>query len=234
MINTHEVFMGKRIWTDDQLVEAVKASLNITEVVSKLGLKPGSNPCIYIRKYIKEKGLDTSHFLSVSDYNRSWSIEDLRKAADNALNMAEVFRRLNLLNRGINKKVIVREAEKYGIELPLNEKANTNSFVYNVESFQQKKKEGFVKQKYTLDDYLSNRIFIHSDRLKKLLLRAGLLKEVCSICSQGPIWNNLPLTMQLDHIDGNPQNNNFINLQLLCPNCHTQTKTWGYKRRDQK
>ena len=34
------------------------------------------------------------------------------------------------------------------------------------------------------------------------------------------------LTLQLDHIDGNSDNNNLENLRLLCPNCHTQTDTW--------
>lgn len=33
--------------------------------------------------------------------------------------------------------------------------------------------------------------------------------------------------MQIDHIDGNSDNNVISNCRLLCPNCHTQTKTWG-------
>ena len=51
--------------------------------------------------------------------------------------------------------------------------------------------------------------------------------EECERCGQGPIWNNEPLTLQLDHIDGDSDNNALDNLRLLCPNCHTQTETYG-------
>lgn len=51
----------------------------------------------------------------------------------------------------------------------------------------------------------------------------------CEECGLGVTWNNKPLTLQLDHIDGNSDNNDVSNLRLLCPNCHTQTDTHGSK-----
>ena len=45
----------------------------------------------------------------------------------------------------------------------------------------------------------------------------------------GPIWNGKPLSLQLDHIDGDSDNCVPSNLRLLCPNCHTQTDTYGSK-----
>jgi HNH endonuclease len=53
--------------------------------------------------------------------------------------------------------------------------------------------------------------------------------EVCAICGQSSIWNNKPLVLQLDHIDGNSDNDQINNLRLICPNCHTQTDTYGSK-----
>lgn len=38
------------------------------------------------------------------------------------------------------------------------------------------------------------------------------------------------LSLQLDHKDGDRKNNTFDNLRWLCPNCHTQTETWGRKK----
>ena len=48
----------------------------------------------------------------------------------------------------------------------------------------------------------------------------------CSCCGVSD-WNGKKLVLQLEHIDGNPKNNTINNVTWLCPNCHTQTETWG-------
>ena len=49
----------------------------------------------------------------------------------------------------------------------------------------------------------------------------------CVLCGQTNIWNNLKLVLQVDHIDGNSDNNSEVNLRLLSPNCHTHADTFG-------
>lgn len=39
-------------------------------------------------------------------------------------------------------------------------------------------------------------------------------------------WKQLPITLELEHVDGDRNNNSRDNLKLLCPNCHSQTDTW--------
>ena len=53
--------------------------------------------------------------------------------------------------------------------------------------------------------------------------------SVCSVCGILPEWNNKPLTLQVDHIDGNSDNCNPVNVRLICPNCHSQTDTFSNK-----
>ena len=55
-----------------------------------------------------------------------------------------------------------------------------------------------------------------------LLLERG---ESCECCKLSE-WMGLPITLELEHSDGNRQNNTRENLKLLCPNCHSQTPTW--------
>jgi 5-methylcytosine-specific restriction endonuclease McrA len=64
----------------------------------------------------------------------------------------------------------------------------------------------------------------------KLIEEKIWIKE-CTECGLGNIWNNKTIILQVDHIDGNRRNNLITNLRLLCPNCHSQTDTWGSKKR---
>lgn len=63
---------------------------------------------------------------------------------------------------------------------------------------------------------------------KNYLLRTR--KNACEICGVSD-WNKKPLTLHMDHVDGNPDNNSLSNLRLICPNCHSQTDTYTNKKK---
>jgi HNH endonuclease len=52
----------------------------------------------------------------------------------------------------------------------------------------------------------------------------------CSCCGISE-HNGKPLTLQVDHIDGNAGDNNPNNLRLICPNCHSQTDTFSARNK---
>lgn len=66
-------------------------------------------------------------------------------------------------------------------------------------------------------------------------IKARLVSELgweykCSdpMCpNPSPTWKGKKLIIQLDHINGCPTDNRVENLRFLCPNCHSQTETFG-------
>lgn len=66
--------------------------------------------------------------------------------------------------------------------------------------------------------------------VKRHLLEAGILKNVCEECDLQE-WLGRPLVMQLDHRNGIRNDNRLENLRMLCPNCHSQTETYGARNK---
>jgi 5-methylcytosine-specific restriction endonuclease McrA len=62
----------------------------------------------------------------------------------------------------------------------------------------------------------------HTSARKRLLHERNYTCEECGI---GNKYNGKPLSLELDHKDGNSKNNKVENLRILCPNCHSQTPT---------
>ena len=67
-------------------------------------------------------------------------------------------------------------------------------------------------------------------KLKNRLLKEGLFKNVCDSCGISD-WNGKPLSMQLDHVNGDSSDHQLGNLRMLCPNCHSQTETYCGKNK---
>lgn len=47
---------------------------------------------------------------------------------------------------------------------------------------------------------------------------------LCGWSERNPVTGNIPV--EIDHADGDHQNNSPDNLRTVCPNCHSLTSTW--------
>lgn len=88
-------------------------------------------------------------------------------------------------------------------------------------------------------------VFTKNAKIDKTTVRAhfkSLTKDMyyCWICGQEPEWNGQPLTMIMDHIDGDNCNHTVENLRWVCPNCNYQLPTTNgkniasYKNRERR
>jgi hypothetical protein len=157
---------------------------------------------------------------------------------------------------GVSGTYIKKVSKRFGIKLPVRAKFNEDFKPYNAGTAKRIKclnceKEvitSYDSQKYcSIDcsakfrmidkyaDYLNNQdqycgVYKDMKFIKKHILNEQ--NGVCIICSNINIWNNKPLVLILDHIDGNAYNNCRENLRLICPNCDSQLDTYKSKNKN--
>jgi len=90
--------------------------------------------------------------------------------------------------------------------------------------------KGILKSKVKMEDILANKVTFDSPHLKRRLIFTGLLENKCLSCGNTGEWNGKPMTLELDHINGDSNDNRLENLRILCPNCHSQTPTFRKKK----
>ena len=62
--------------------------------------------------------------------------------------------------------------------------------------------------------------------LRRYVIKNNLITYKCAICGCTE-WQGKTLSLELDHINGINNDNRLENLRFLCPNCHSQTSTYG-------
>ena len=95
-----------------------------------------------------------------------------------------------------------------------------------------KKNENYYKEYNTsipLEQILIKDSEYNRTKLKERLIKEGLKEYKCECCGISE-WNNKPISLQLHHINGIHNDNRLSNLQLLCPNCHSQTENFAGTR----
>lgn len=85
-----------------------------------------------------------------------------------------------------------------------------------------------------LDDILKENTIFKSNTLKKRLIVSKLKNDICEICGCKNEWMGQPITLELHHINGDHYDNRIENLQILCPNCHSQTRNFRNRNRNTK
>ena len=138
-----------------------------------------------------------------------YTVDELKQIVKESQTVADVIRTLGYYTTsGSNRNTVINRIQKYNID--------TSHFKPKT-SVSRTDDEIFVKNSPVVQSVVRNRYRKISDN------------TVCEICGQPNVWNDKPLVMRLDHIDGDKHNNLKENLRWICPNCDTQLDTFGTK-----
>lgn len=91
------------------------------------------------------------------------------------------------------------------------------------------KDDGFGKMSLS-DIFEGKHPQYQSNKLRKRLFSEKIKDEICELCGLTE-WFGKKLSLEVDHKDGNRYNHALSNLQILCPNCHSQTNTYRGKNK---
>lgn len=135
-----------------------------------------------------------------------------------AINQGETF------NKG--EKRAVRFCENCGKEL-----TSKSSKKYCSNKCQQEKryKEYIDRWKNGEESGISGKYDVSENIRRYMFEKHDCKCEKCGWGEENPKTHQIPL--QIHHIDGDCLNNKEENLQLLCPNCHSLTDTYGHSNK---
>ena len=148
---------------------------------------------------------------------RKWNEEQLREAVKNNKSIRGVLIDLGLAPKGGNFATIKKAIQIYNID-----SSHFTGQLWN------KGGHTICNPAASLEAIFNNEVIYPSYKLKIRLIKEGIKEEVCEICGNRE-WLGHKIPLELHHIDGNHNNNNLENLQLLCPNCHASTNNYRGK-----
>lgn len=79
------------------------------------------------------------------------------------------------------------------------------------------------------DQYFAKDTPHSGGHIRRRIIKYNLINYECALCKNTGIWMGKELILQIDHINGDHNDNRLENLRFLCPNCHSQTDTFAGK-----
>ena len=206
----------------ERFLEAYLESNSKSELFRILEIPEGNSSRRFYNLMIKKMNLKPKSNWN-GNFNCKNSDDEFSIAVINNLSIRSCLLELGLKPSGANYKNFYKRVKDL--------KLDTSHFIGR--GYMKGKKNNYSPIRYQLEEILiANSPYrggTHS--LKMRLLREGVLGVyMCSICTIND-WQGIPLSLHLDHINGKSNDNRIENLRLLCPNCHSQTKTYAGKNK---
>ena len=145
--------------------------------------------------------------------------DKLEQIVSESYSFAEALRKIGLRDVGSNFKTIKKYVEEYNIDISHFRGQTWNKGMGNTDYAAYNKLENILKENTNFK----------SDTLKYRLVKEGLKQWKCEKCGNEGVWEGKELVLELHHINGNHYDNRLENLQILCPNCHSQTDNFRNK-----
>jgi Zn finger protein HypA/HybF involved in hydrogenase expression len=144
--------------------------------------------------------------------------EILEDAVKKSSSVTDVLRNINCPMSGGGHSHISRKLKKYNID--------TSHFYSSVAHLIKTAQRSAILRRRSATDILT--LSSIERRIPARVLKRALdemkIEYKCQKCKINS-YDSMPITLEVDHINGNWQDNRLENLRYLCPNCHSQMST---------
>lgn len=141
--------------------------------------------------------------------------EQAEQIVKEVFTVADFCRKVGWQPRGENYRVFYKYVKDYNLDI--------SHFTGKKPNLGNKNNIGISDEEYFKD----NKLIKGSALMRRLINKVGR-EYKCECCGISE-WNGKSITLQIHHKDGDHFNNLLENLQILCPNCHSQTKNYSGK-----
>lgn len=155
--------------------------------------------------------------------SRSWDDSSLKKAVTHSTSMRQVIYSLGLIPAGGNYVQIQRRIKELSL--------NTGHFTGQLWS---KGKQINRKPLLSLESILIKGGTFQSHKLKQRLFKEGVKAKRCEMCGWAKVSKDGRIPLELDHVNGDRNDNRLENLRILCPNCHSMQPTHRGKNKQSR
>lgn len=159
-----------------------------------------------------------TNFIMPPRHYRKYTQEQLKEAVSSSTSVRQTLNLLDLAPYGGNYKTIHKAIQDLGLDISH----------WTGQSWRKGTTEPVVPRQPDDKVFVKGRLFNSS--LRARLIKRKLIPYSCALCPIATMWQGKPLSLHVDHIDGDRENNLLSNLRFLCPNCHTQTETYCRKK----
>jgi len=187
----------------EKVKQLIDEGFSTTQLQNYFSLRRGQ-----VKYFLRKNNLKTHGSSKIFD----WSEENLKNCISISSNKTDILKNMGLKNHSGNFKTLDRYCKLYNIDLIFNKKKN-----------------------FSYKGKLQNEIFcvnslVSQTTMREHIKKNNLIKYECEKCENKGEWMGEKISLQLDHINGINNDHRLENLRYLCPNCHSQTSTYGSKR----
>ncbi|MEU6487992.1 HNH endonuclease [Streptomyces sp. NPDC046887] len=204
-------------FTAEELRAAAASADSMRGAARRLGIPDDSRSRAALGRMLRQHGIDTGHFRNA---RLTLPEAELRTAVAEGSSYADVLRALGLAVTQVNHRRVRNKVADLGL--------GTGHFTRRPWGATRVPRPRTAATA-VLRVHPTGSARVNRERLHRALQEIGV-PYACAACGNTGEWRGQPLTLQIDHVNGDWLDNRPANLRYLCPNCHATTDTWCRKR----